>query len=136
MRGRLRHWISYSVFLLYLVISSISFAGVDFAMIYGGGDTYENYTIPLFASKENAEKWAHKIKWVEPIRRKLRDKREEWRVKASRVDLTTPAGANRAGQLMQQWEYCDVAYKIMMEYKKNGVGSFIMASSIPVKVTK
>lgn len=124
--------------IILLLGPSTCFAGIDFAM-----SSQQHYELPLFENRVEAVTWAHKIKWIEPIRRAVKHKIEELRLETSNVNLAVPSGIKRAEYLMTEREYYKTALGIIENYRANNiegdmaqVGSTFYAGEQPIVEVK
>lgn len=126
-------------------------AALDVMNIYkdGGGDTEPNtqtdtvpdsaQMVPVFKSINQAVMWAHGIKWDDDVIRKLEILMTNYSAMAWQNTRLGGLEMTKEGlYALGQYEACEIALKIMEEYRKDGVqgspdvGSTFVASSSPV----
>lgn len=126
---------------IYLLIpNNLVFAGI---MGYGGYDTAMTidktiavYSIPEFYTKKEAEAWGYDMKGIEPIRRLLGHRMESL-LRAAHLDEADSLDLHRverAGKIMKQHSFCEVAMNILKMYKENGKNDHAMTTYRPYKI--
>lgn len=128
------------IIILFLLLTSNVHAGIrgfrsDEAMI-----NWDKYELPFHETAIAARTWAHEIKYIPEIYRKLKHRMNNLRESTSKLDLSKQENIKQAQFLMGEWEFYNIALGIIEEYKKNGilgdpaqVGSTFYAGSIVVK---
>lgn len=101
---------------------------------------YNEYKLPVFKTKEEANDWAHKVKWIEPIRRKVyREIRELRDIAYLNSHKLTVTSIQTAGDIMQLVDYYEFALFQIKQYKErkeagdfSQVGASMYAGSYPI----
>lgn len=104
-------------------------------------DYYQNYPIPEFKSVQDAVNWANKMKWIEPIRRRLGITIAELRIK-TRVcesDICNQKKLNEVARLHNVIDRLSAAKNKMEEYRQlnesggeEALGASTYAGSVPI----
>lgn len=107
--------------------------GISFAMTAASPQeialALENYTIPTFHSAREADKWAHDIKYIKPIYRKLthhiNDLLKKANINTSEFELSVEV--DHVNRILIQYAWCNMALHIMRQYKVSSSDKAMLA---------